>query len=146
MSSVVHPIETESLADLPPGAAPSFGDLETGTASDSAPLVLSEAAHRTISGSGPLDMLSGTFHLDDSLFDGELLVEPAGTPGLVHVHADISHPRGGGLHYDADVRESWLLRESADLDPDDSRARVARAIAELASLPHQSTVKVSFES
>jgi len=44
------------------------------------------------------------------------------------------------------VRESWLLRESADLEPDDSRARVARALAELASLPHQSTVKVSFES
>ena len=95
MSSVVHPIETESLADLPPGAAPSFGDLETGTAPDSAPLVLSEAAHRTISGPGPLDTLSGAFHLEDPLFDGELLVEPAGTPGLVHVHADISHRRGG---------------------------------------------------
>ena len=50
MSSVINPIETESTADLPPGAAPAFGYLEPGAAQEPAVLVLSESAHRRMAG------------------------------------------------------------------------------------------------
>ncbi len=40
MSSVINPIEAASTADLPPGAAPEFGYLESGAAQDPAVLVL----------------------------------------------------------------------------------------------------------
>jgi len=133
------------MADLPPGAAPSFGDHEPGTAQELAPLVLSEAAHRSMAATGPLADLSGEFHLENPAIEGHLVVEPSATPGMVHIRADLAHGRGGGLHYDAEVRESWLVREGSPEAPGDSRARIARALADLASLPHQSTVTVSLE-
>lgn len=145
MSSVMHPIELESTADLPPGAAPSFGDAEGGTVPEPAPLVMSESEHRFASAAGPLPGLNGRFQLDDLAIAGQLSVEASDTPGMVHVHADMAYARGGGLHYDAEVRESWILRAGAD-DQGHRRAQIARALADLARLPHQSTVTVSFDS
>ncbi len=145
MSSVIHPIELESTADLPPGAAPSFGDVEGGTAPEPAPLVMSESAHRFARAAGPLPGLNGRFQLDDLAMDGQLQVEASATPGMVHVHADLAYARGGGVHFDAEVRESWIVRAGSE-DLGDGRARIARALADLARLPHQSTVTVSFDS
>ena len=143
MSSVMHPIELESTADLPPGAAPSFGDAEGGTVPEPAPLVMSESAHRFASAAGPLPGLNGRFHLDDPVIDGQLSVEASDTPGMVRVHADLAYARGGSLHFDAEVRQSWILRAAAK-GQGHARAQVARALADLAGLPHQSTVTVSF--
>lgn len=145
MSSVIDPIKLEATADLPPGAAPSFGDAEGGVLPEPAPLVMSESAHRFARAAGPLPGLSGRFRLEDLAIDGELHVEASETPGMVRVHADLAHARGGGLHYDAEVRESWILRAGAD-DQGHRRAQIARALADLARLPRQSTVTVSFDS
>lgn len=145
MSSVMHPIESEATADLPPGAAPSFGDLDSGAVQEPAPRVLSESAHRNMRTPEPLLGLNGRFHLDDLAIDGQLLVEASPTPGMVHVHADMAYSRGGGLQYDAEVRESWVMRAGALDLSSESRARIAKALADLARLPHQSTVKVSFK-
>lgn len=146
MNSVMNPIETEATADLPPGAAPSFGDLDTGAVPEPAPLVLSESAHRNMRPAEPLLGLNGQFHLDDLAIDGQLRVEASHTPGMVHVHADMAYIRGGGLQYDAEVRESWVMRAGAMDRTGESRARVAKALADLASIPRQSTVTVSFKA
>jgi|SRR3990172_3615995 len=144
MSSVMYPIETEATADMPPGAAPSFGDLDTGIVQESAPQVLSESAHRSRQTPEPLLGLNGRFHLDDLAIDGQLMVEASTTPGMVHIHADMAYARGGGLQYEAEVRETWLTRAGALDHSGDARARIAKALADLARLPHQSTVTVSF--
>ena len=146
MSSVFHSFEAEATADLPPGAAPSFGDVEQGTVQELAPLVLSESAHRQMAGPPWLHGLNGPFHLEELGIEGKLWVDTGLKPGLVHVHADLAFAGGGGLHYDTDVRESWVAR-AGDVDAEhDPRAEVARALAKLATIPRQSTVTVSFES
>ncbi|MBE0608388.1 MAG: hypothetical protein IH609_03340 [Dehalococcoidia bacterium] len=144
MSSVMYPIESEATADMPPGAAPSFGDLDTGIVHEPAPLVLSESAHRSRQTPEPLLGLNGRFYLDDLAIDGQLMVEASPIPGMVHIHADMAYVRGGGLEYDAQVRESWVTRASALDHSPEARAGLAKAIADLARLPHQSTVTVSF--
>lgn len=144
MSSVTYPIEAEATADMPPGAAPSFGDLDTGTVQEPAPLVLSESAHRSRQTPESLLGLNGHFHLDDLAIDGQLMVEASAIPGMVHIHADMAYARGGSLQYEAEVRESWVTRESALDRSGEARARIAKALADLARLPHQSTVTVSF--
>jgi hypothetical protein len=144
MSSVMYPIETEATADMPPGAAPSFGDLDTGIVQEPAPLVLSESAHRSRQTPEPLLGLNGRFHLDDLAIDGQLVVEASAIPGMVHIHADMAYARGGGVEYDAQVRETWVTRASALDRSGEARARIAKALADLARLPHQSTVTVSF--
>lgn len=146
MSSVFNPIDIDATADLPPGAAPSFGDLEQGTVQELTPLVLSESAHRHMAGPPWAYGLNGPFHLDDLGIEGELWVDASPEPGLVHVHADLAFAAGGGLHYDANVRESWLARAGGVDAEHDPRAEVARALAKLATIPRQSTVTVSFES
>ncbi len=146
MSSVMDPIETEATADMPPGAAPSFGDLGAGMVQEPAPMVLSESAHRSRQTPEPLLGLNGRFRLDDLAIDGQLMVEASANPGMVHIHADMAYARGGSLQYEAEVRESWVTRASAlDRSPE-ARARIAKALADLARLPHQSTVTVSFTS
>lgn len=65
-------------------------------------------------------------------------------PGFVHIDADIAYERGGMVHYEAEVRETWLDRTSEG--GSGSPADVVRALADLARLPHQSTVKVHFDA
>ncbi len=93
---------------------------------------------------GPLEGLSGPFHLDELAIRGDLHVEAGPTPGVVHVHADMAYALGGALHYDAVVRESWVERAGEDSVSSDARERIARELVALASLPRQSTVTVSF--
>jgi hypothetical protein len=144
MSSVMYPTESEATADMPPGAAPSFGDLDTSVGHEPAPVLLSESAHRSRQAPEPLVGLNGRFHLDDLEIDGQLMVEVSPNPGMVRIHADMAYAHGGGVEYDAEVRETWLTRASAlDRSPE-ARARVAKALADLARLPHQSTVTVYF--
>lgn len=133
---------TSEPADLPPGAAPQFGQVEPHSLPPESPLILSALAERHEFGISPLPV--GSFALDDIPATGSISILASGVPGVVHIDADISFVRGGVLHYEADVRESWVVR-TADRS-DSPPASLVRALADIARLPHQSTVKVHFEA
>ncbi len=129
-------------ADLPPGAAPLFGETEPHSFPIESPLVLSAPAERRESRSTSYP--SGPFALDDIPATGTISILASPVPGLVHIDANITFARGGGLRYEADVRESWVTR-TANLDGS-GPGTLVRALADIAKLPHQSTVTVHFEA
>lgn len=105
------------------------------------PSVLSDAALRLALDPSP-EALAGGFSLDDAEATGQLRVTAATTPGVAHIAVTIRYRKGGTLRYEADVRESWLLRMAVGASPQEA---VLRALAEVARLPQQSTVSVSFD-
>jgi hypothetical protein len=139
------PVSTENEAqDLPPGSAPQFGRGGVPTNPGSLPNVLSAAELRHGWADGSTFLLEGRFSLSDIPATGFVTVFPSPQPGFVHIDADIEYSRGGGLHYEADVRESWLEREASAAEV--SPATIVMALADIARLPHQSTVRVHFRS
>lgn len=129
-------------ADLPPGTAPQFGEGEPHAFPASTPLVLSALAERRESHG--YSLLAERFALKDIPATGNLTILASSIPGVVHIDADIRFDLGGVLHYEADVRESWVARttEAGHTSPE----RIVRALADVANLPHQSTVKVHFQA
>lgn len=129
-------------ADLPPGAAPQFGEVEPHALPAESPLILSALAERHESGLSAYP--AGSFALDDIPATGSISILASPVPGLVHIDADIAFARGGVLHYEADVRESWVARTA--VAGDSAPASLVRALADLARIPRQSTVRVHFEA
>lgn len=124
--------------EIPAGAEPSFGDLPPEGIAWQNHLILSAEAHSRLADGEP-----ATFEREFSLRQpglmGHLTVEPTQTPGLVHLRADVQWEPSGVVHFDADVRESWLEQAAG---PDHSAAAVLKALAEVMQLPRQSTVQV----
>ena len=130
-------------ADLPPGAAPTFGEAEPHSPWGDSPVILSALAElRESREHGAL--LGGTFAMGDIPATGILKILASPVPGVVHIDADIAFDLGGTLHYEADVRETWVTRttNSGNSGP----ATLVKALADIARLPHQSTVKVHFQA
>lgn len=105
------------------------------------PSVLSGAALRLALDPAPGD-LAGGFSLDEAEASGQLRVTQAATPGVAHLTVTVRYRNGGALRYEADVRESWLSRVAVGARPQEA---VLRALEEVARLPQQSTVSVSFD-
>lgn len=137
-ATFAHP----EAGDLPPGAAPTFGEGEHHGPGIESPLVLSAVEERL--GLRRSAYPVGQFALDDIPATGQLKIFQSTVPGFVHIDADIAYERGGMVHYEAEVRETWLDRTSEG--GSGSPADVVRALADLARLPHQSTVKVHFDA
>lgn len=137
---------SEVASDLPPGAAPSFGDIPiepTELSPDQ--LVLSSEEHSQRLGSGPLAYLSGPFSAE-RFGVGYLSVNSTGESGEMHVHADLSRTDGPAIHLDAHVRATWLTRAMHHGDGSSGTVRVARELFRLAEIPRQSTVTVQIDS
>ena len=126
--------------EIPAGSAPVFGD---GHPFDprSTQVILSALAHQRLSDLMQMPFVRG-LHLRQPGLLGHLHVQPTDTPGLVHLRADVQWEPSGIVHFDADVRESWL--ESA-AGPQRSSAAVLKALAQVAELPHQRTVRVTVD-
>jgi hypothetical protein len=130
-------------ADLPPGAAPTFGEGEPFSPVPTSPIVLSALAERHESGQH-VTLTSGPFAMADIPATGFLTILASPVPGVVHIDADIRYDRGGTLHYEADVRETWVTRTTNHgRNPQES---IVLALADVARLPHQSTVRVHFQA
>jgi hypothetical protein len=80
-------------------------------------------------------------HLDAR---GSVRVRPTQTPGVVHVATEmVTGGKRQGFTMEAEVRESWLHVACMDAENDEERARrIVHAIATIAGLPRQQTVKV----
>ncbi len=132
--------------DLPPGVAPSFGDVPA-VPFEQTPerLVLSNVEHDHLSRSGPLAYLSGPFSAE-RLGVGYLSVRQTDHAGEVHVHADLSRSDGPAVHLDANVRETWLARAAQHGEGATPPVRVVGQLFRLAEIPSQSTVVVQFDS
>lgn len=138
------PVSTFSdPADLPPGTAPTFGEAEPHSLWMGSPVILSALAERRESRDHRA-LLSGTFAMDDIPATGILKILASAVPGVVHIDADIAFDLGGTIHYEADVRETWVTRTTNS--GDNGPATIVRALADIANLPRQSTVKVHFQA
>jgi len=116
-------------------------------------LVLSAAAYTALSHAPSLDPeVAGTFSLTLLSANGELAVTPGAIPGTVHVSLELEQVRGWPpapgplkrLHFEAVLRSSWVSRAAAS-GPATPPQNVGQAIAELAQVPGQSTVRVDYE-
>ncbi|MEO8539846.1 MAG: hypothetical protein ABI577_08915 [bacterium] len=146
MSTTAGASPTDMADDLPPGVAPSFGQVPS-TPFEHTPehLVLSSEAHSHLAGSPSLALLSGAFETD-RLGRGNLTVSETDEAGQVHVHADLSLANGPRLHLDADVRESWLTRAAVADEEGPAGAVVVKELFRLAEIPRQSTVTISVDA
>lgn len=127
--------------EMPPGSEPVFGDIPPDATSWQNHLILSAEAHQRLADEEPVTF-EGVFHLRQPGLLGHLQVEPTGTPGLVHLKADVQWEPSGVVHFDADVRESWLEKAAG---PERSAAAVLKALAEVSELPRQNTVRVTVD-
>lgn len=138
------PLSTFSdSADLPPGTAPTFGESDSNPFAAASPVILSALAELRES-RGHLTVADGAFAMDDIPATGILKILASRVPGVVHIDADIAFHLGGSLHYEADVRETWVTRTSAAAG--NGPATIVKALADIANLPRQSTVKVHFQA
>ncbi len=135
--------ESGEPSDLPPGSAPRFGDGEPFVNHLPSSVVLSATAMRHEAAASDR-YPAGQFALAEIPATGFVTIFASNTPGFVHIDADIAYEMGGVLHYEADVRETWVARATSSAD--DSPATLVRALAAVAGLPRQSTVKVHFQS
>lgn len=134
-----------AVADLPPGAAPAFGDVpEAPFENEPEHLVLSSEAHQHLSGDLPFPALDGTFS-HYSIGNGRLAVYPTALPGEVRLEAIIATPAGSVRRLRAKVRASWLSRIVAATTPATVAAEVVSELASLAAIPDQTTVTVTEE-
>lgn len=127
--------------EIPAGSEPVFGDSPGEPGGWRNHLILSAEAHSRLADEEPVTF-DGRFSLRQPGLMGNLQVEPTQTPGLVHLHADVQWEPSGVVHFDADVRESWLEKAAG---PDRSAAAVLKALAEVSELPHQNTVRVTVD-
>lgn len=136
----------EGAGDLPPGVAPSFGDVPL-TPFEHTPerLVLSSEAHSHLSVPASLATLSGPFH-SEPLGNGVLTIQATEQAGEVHVHADMSPDGGPSVHLDARVRESWLARAAHSEGGVTAPVQVVRELIRLSEIPSQSTVTIRVDS
>ena len=136
----------EVAGDLPPGVAPSFGDVPL-TPFEHTPerIVLSSEAHSRLSVPTSLAMLSGPFQAEQ-LGRGILTIHATDQAGEVHVHADVNPDGGPSLHLDANVRESWLARAARSEGGAAAQAQVVRELVRLSEIPSQSTVTIRVDS
>jgi hypothetical protein len=130
--------------EIPPGSAPTFGEpVHAHPEANPNHLVLSASESHHLAPPTELSDVAGHFALERPSLEGTLDVFPTTVPGLVHVHADVQLQPSGAMFFDADVRASWLSSVAGE-DLHGASARVIRALAELAGIPHQRTVKVGF--
>lgn len=130
-----------SSDEIPAGAEPAFGDLPPEGIAWQNHLVLSAEAHSRLADDEPV-AFEPEFSLRHPGLMGHLHVEPTQTPGLVHLRADVQWEPSGVVHFDADVRESWLEKAAG---PEHSAAAVLKALAEVSELPRQNTVRVTVD-
>jgi len=129
--------------NLAPGVAPSFGEVPDSPFEHTPErLVLSLSEHEHLAGLAFAETLEGTFE-SERLGSGTLLLRNGDSPGAIHLSADVLGPSGPAMRLDATVRESWLLRSVSGGAEETARVQVVRELVRLASLPHQSTVRVS---
>lgn len=116
-------------------------------------LVLSAAAYTALAHAPSLDpAVAGTFSLTLLSANGQLAISPGSIPGTVHVSLELEQVRGWPpapgplkrLHFEAELRSSWVARVAAG--PAAPPQNVGQAIADLAQLPGQSTVRVEYEA
>ncbi|MBA4182005.1 MAG: hypothetical protein C0506_15555 [Anaerolinea sp.] len=127
--------------EIPPGAEPVFGDSPGELAAWRNELILSAEAHSRLADDEPVTF-DGKFSLRQPGLMGHVQVEPTETPGLVHLRAEVQWEPSGVVHFDADVRESWLEKAAG---PERSAAAVLKALAEVSELPRQNTVRVTVD-
>lgn len=132
--------------EIPAGAAPVFGDSPPDPLANHNLMILSSEAHQRLRGDEPATF-EREFWLSQTGLQGRLEVAATGTPGVVHLHADVCWSESGDasegmVHMDADVRESWLAQAAG---PEQSAAEVVKALARVAELPRQSTVQVTVD-
>jgi len=117
-------------------------------------LVLSAAAYTALSHAPSLDpAVAGTFSLTLLSANGQLAVTPGAIPGTVHVSLELEEVRGWPpvpgplkrLHFEAELRSSWVSRAAVSGPSSVPAVNVGQAIADLAQVPGQSTVRVEFE-
>jgi len=117
-------------------------------------LVLSAAAYTALSHAPSLDpAVAGTFSLTLLSANGQLAVTPGAIPGTVHVSLELEQVRGWPpvpgplkrLHFEAELRSSWVSRAAVSGSSPAPAQNVGQAIADLAQVPGQSTVRVDFE-
>ena len=127
-----HVLDPETAADLPPGVAPSFGDVPL-RPFEATPerLVLSSDEHSHLQPSTPINWLGGNFN-HDRLGRGELRLYETTTPGEIHIEADVRQADGPSVHLDANVRESWVSRTVSSDDSGSGCTRAMRSSAALA--------------
>ena len=136
----------EVAGDVPPGVAPSFGDVPL-TPFEHTPerLVLSSEAHSRLSVRASFATLSGPFH-SEPLGNGVLTIQATEQAGEVHVHADMNPDGGPHVHLDAHVRESWLARAARSEGGAAAPDQVVRELIRLSEIPSQSTVTIRVDS
>ena len=144
-AEIISQYETGS-DEIPLGAAPVFGDSPPDPLSGHYLTILSSEAHQRLRGDEPVTF-EREFWLRQPGLQGRLEIAATDTPGVVHLHADVSWsepgaPADGVVHLDADVRESWLTQAAG---PEQSAAEVVKALARVAELPRQSTVQVTVD-
>ncbi len=135
-----RPMRTVPLRppDPLPDHAPSPSDM----------VVLSEAAYRALARArlaGGRQTLDGTFTVASLESEVHVQVRPTAEPGTVYVRAAIVEPGNParGIQLQATVRESWLERVQRGATSETERAqRTVEALAELAGIPGQRTVRV----
>lgn len=136
----------DAAADLPPGSAPSFGDVP-GAPFENTPerIVLSSEEHAYRVSPASLASLGGEF-AHEHLGRGHLKLKETATPGEIHIQAELQPLEGPALHFDARVRGSWLARTLSADDSTPARVRVVRGLFGIAAIPSQSTVRVSVQA
>lgn len=136
----------EMADDMPPGVAPSFGDVPAEPFEHTPErLVLSSEEHTHLIGSGPLAYLSGPFSAE-RFGVGYLSLHETETAGEVRVHADLSRTGSPAVHLDAQVREMWVARAANESSGPTATVRVVEELFRLAEIPRQSTVTVQVDS
>ncbi len=130
-------------SNLAPGVAPSFGDVPAFPFEHTPKrLVLSLSEHHQLEAAVRPEDFGGAF--EHELFGaGTLLLKRADAPGEVHLSADVVIRQGPAMRLDATVRQSWVMRSVAGDDAAPPNVRIVRELVRVASLPHQSTVRVS---
>ncbi len=137
---------SEVADDMPPGVAPSFGDLPDAPFEHTPErIVLSSEEHSHLVGSGPLAYLSGPFS-SDRFGVGYLSLHETETTGEVRVHADLSRTGSPAIHLDAQVRETWVARAANDGEDTSATVRAVKELFRLAEIPRQSTVTVQVDT
>jgi len=143
--TLAHAFDSEFSGELPPGAAPAFGNLPDSPFEHTPErLVLSSDEHAQLAGIAPLSRLGGRFETV-GLGQGHLTLVATGSPGEVLVEANVEGS-GPAMHLSANVRESWLLRAAGGDEAPQATARVVGELVRLAGVPHQSTVSVRVDA
>ena len=127
--------------EMPPGSEPVFGDTPGESGGWQNHLILSAEAHSHLADDESI-AFEREFSLRQPGLLGHLQMEPTATPGMVHLRADVQWEASGLVHFDADVRESWVEKAAG---PERSAAAVLKALAAVAELPHQNTVRVTVD-